>query len=97
MREVVFGFFVVGLGPTLFVGLRSLDVVDEVFVSAAARAVVVRHAVAFLVEAELERRVQQLALEVGLLSVENHLFAVLIWLELLVLARIVWRVRRELR
>mmetsp|Transcript_26091 Transcript_26091/g.32591 ORF Transcript_26091/g.32591 Transcript_26091/m.32591 type:complete len:248 (-) Transcript_26091:826-1569(-) len=46
---------------------RRLDIVDQVFVSGAASAVVVGQAIVVLVEGEAHRGVQELALEVGLL------------------------------
>ena len=53
LRQVILRCLVVHLGPAL-ARLRTLDIVDEVFVATAARRVVVGHLVLLLIKSKLD-------------------------------------------
>ena len=75
--------------------LVRLDVVDQIPLTPASRIIVIRYPIVSLVHTEFDRRVDKLALELGLFRIKDHLFTVLIRLELLDLARVVGGGLRE--
>lgn len=92
---MVLNALVVVLHPGRLLLVR-LDIVDEVLLSAASRIIIVGNPVVPLVHAKFDRGVNQLALKLRLLGRKDHLFAILIWLELGDLARVVGRALGEL-
>ena len=95
LGQMVLNALVVVLHPGWLLLVR-LDIVDEILLSAASRIIIVGNPVVPLVHAKFNRGVNQLALELGLLRRKDHLFAILIWLELGDLARVVGRALGEL-
>ena len=95
LRQVTFFLLVenFSLQRSRFLNLHFLDHVSAV---AAASTIVVRDEVVLLVVGELQRRVKQLALELGPLCVNQQLFAVLVRFELRVgFALVVGRILGE--
>ena len=85
---MILAVLVVALDPCRSLLVR-LDIVDQILVATASRIIIIGHLIVSLVHAKFDRGIDKLALEFGLFRVENHLFAVLIRLELLDLARVV--------
>ena len=88
LGQVILAVLVVALHPGWLL-LVWLDIVDQVPVATASCIIVIGHSVVSLVHAKFYRGINKLALELGLFRVENHFLAVLIWLELIDLARVV--------
>ena len=81
LRQMILGSLVVCLSPQgLF--LRRLDIVDQIFFTTTPCVVIVRHPVVFIVQRKAHRGVHELALELGLLGIDDHFFSVLVGLEL---------------
>ena len=85
LGQMVLNALVVVLHPGWLLLVR-LDVVDQILLTPASRIIVIRYPVVSLVHTEFDRRVDKLALELGLFGIKDHLFTVLIRLELLDLA-----------
>ena len=81
LSQVILVHLVIALSPSRLLLVR-LHVVDEVFVAASTGIIIISQAVIALVHAELDGGVDKLALELRLLRIENHLFTVLVRLEL---------------
>ena len=100
MSEVIFRRFVLLLGPTCFLADgSSVRVVNQVFWTAVCARViiVVSQFVIFVVQIKADRRLLELALELGLLSFQHCLIFILVDLEFSrILLRDVWRVLRVL-
>ena len=92
---MLLGGFVLHLGPACLL-LLCAHIVNQIFFAAPAHGIIVAHLVLPLVMVELEGGSFELSLELSFLGINNHLFTVLVRLELMGLTGVVGGILRVL-
>ena len=95
LSQVILTRLIVMLGPG-GIFLIWLDVIYQVWVTASASIIIVRHSIVAFIQRHFNWWVEKLALEIGLLRTNDHVFTILIRFEATWLACIIRRVLREL-